>query len=255
MWTGEVSIKELREQGRWKVEFFCTETPKLGQSPYSLVALRELVEERRQSLKPQDYSEYTFNYIGLENVAPLTGDLIDFNLRRGKEVKSVSKVFKPSDILYGRLRPYLNKVYLAEEPVSTGICSGEFFVLIPDKEKILPHFLRAMLSSEYIQHYVGNLQTGSALPRLALDDLLAMTIPLPPMEVQQNYEKFLIAEESSRRELANKVVLLPQAVIGSVMSALEDGNSMVHLIPLRRPEAKYHNALPQDTLKRTNRKK
>jgi type I restriction enzyme S subunit len=194
-----------------------------------LAALGDILQERKSSLNPRDYPDQLFNYIGLENVASLTGDLVNFAPKIGREIKSVSKLFQAGDILYGRLRPYLNKVYLAEVPVASGVCSGEFYVMMPETSKILPRFLRTLLASEYVQQYVRNWQTGSALPRLSLDDLLEIQIPLPPLELQVKYEGFIQAAESSRRELTQRVERLPQALMDSVLDGLQQGSEKLHL--------------------------
>lgn len=222
MWIGKTSIAEFQKKSCWSVEFFCEKT-NVSSSIFQLVSLEKVVAERKETSNPQVNSNKLFNYIGLENVQSLTGDLINFDPKYGKDVRSRSKVFQKGDILYGRLRPYLNKVYLAEEPISNGICSGEFYVLIPNLDKVLPNYLRTVFASQYIQQHVQKLQTGSALPRLQIQDLLEIKIPLPPIEVQQDYEEFLIQTNSYRRKLLLELSELPRQVIDTVVQALEDG--------------------------------
>jgi restriction endonuclease S subunit len=223
MWVGKASISDFKKKSCWKVGFFCNEGATTSNSTFNLAFLREVVTERKETLNPQTSPDELLNYVGLENVQSLTGDLIGFHPKYGKEIRSRSKVFKKGDILYGRLRPYLNKVYLADEFILEGICSGEFYVLKPNTEKILPNFLRATLASQYVQQYVQNLETGSALPRLQLQDLLEIEIPLPPLEIQQDYEEFLIQENSYRRKLSIELSELPRRIVDTVVQALEDG--------------------------------
>lgn len=223
MWIGKASISDFQKKSCWKVEFFCNEGASISNSIFELVSLQEIVTERKETLNPQASPDKLLNYVGLENVQSLTGDLIDFHPKYGKEIRSRSKIFQKGDILYGRLRPYLNKVYLAEEFISEGICSGEFYVLKPNTNKVLPNFLRATLASQYVQQYVQNLQTGSALPRLQLQDLLEIEIPLPPIEIQQDYEEFLIQKNSYRRKLSIELSELPQRIVDTVVHALEYG--------------------------------
>ncbi|MBE9227991.1 restriction endonuclease subunit S [Phormidium sp. LEGE 05292] len=226
MWVGKASISDFQKKSCWKVEFFCNEGTITSNSTFDLVSLREIVAERKETLNPQTTPDELLNYVGLENVQSMTGDLIDFHPKYGKNIRSRSKVFKRGDILYGRLRPYLNKVFLADEFVYEGICSGEFYVLKPDLEKVLPNFLRATLVSQYVQQYVQNLQTGSALPRLQIQDFLEIEIPLPPIEVQQDYEEFLIQRNAYRRKLSIELSELPQKIIDTVVNALENGENL-----------------------------
>jgi hypothetical protein len=223
MWTGTVAFAHLQKKSRWKVEFFCSDATSKVETAYESTTLRQLFDERRESIDPQAYPDHVFNYLGLEHVESLTGDLVNFQPRRGKEILSRSKVFREGDILYARLRPYLNKVFLARGVVAEGICSGEFYVLTPDASLILPRFARALLTAKYVQDYVVGLLTGSALPRLQLEDLLAIEIPLPPVEQQQAFEEFLVREDARRRTLVNELTGLPGALIDAVVGALESG--------------------------------
>jgi hypothetical protein len=245
MWTSTTSMDQLRQRGRWNVEFFCNEVFTRPPSVFNWVPLRSVVIERKETLDPQSYSNHLFNYMSLENVQSTTGDLVSFVPHYGKEIRSKSKVFRKGDILYGRLRPYLNKVFLATGRVSNGICSGEFYVLIPNGDLILSHFLRFLLSSSYVQRFVSNLQTGSALPRLQLEDLMHIEIPLPSLAKQSVYEEFLIQETSRRRRLAVELAWFQQASPDALINALEFGDDP--LVPQLEVEEEYEidmNILP-----------
>jgi restriction endonuclease S subunit len=223
MWTGEADLDALHKRTSWKVEFFCGELLPHAVAAFPLCAIGDIVKERKETLDPQAQPDALVNYLGLENVQSTTGSLVDFAPRYGKEIKSRSKVFRPGDILYGRLRPYLNKVYVADGSVDSGICSTEFLVLTPDTRRVLPHFLRGLLSSGFVHQVVSRLQTGSALPRLQLDDLLSIEVPLPPLEQQQAYEAFLIAQAAYQRKLAEELAELPQRTLSTLMRSLETG--------------------------------
>lgn len=224
MWESTALLSQLRQQSRWKVEVFCNEGMTRPHAVYDWTPLRTIFDERKETLDPQAYPDHLFNYLGLENVQSATGDLVGFEPRYGKEIRSKTKIFRKGDVLYGRLRPYLNKVYLADGQVSNGICSGEFYVLMPETNRLLPHFARAILSSIYVQQFVANLQTGSALPRLQLDDLMKIEIPLPPLAIQTKYEEFIIKATARRQRLAAELTKLPQITLKALTQALESGD-------------------------------
>src|SRR5690242_891297 len=142
MWIGTTTRDQLRRRVCWKAEFYCEELPLPVGTAYPSRKLATLVEERKETVDPQSRPEELFRYVGLENVESTTGNLVDFKPRYGREIRSRSKAFHAGDILYGRLRPYLNKVFLAEEPAADGLCSAEFYVLIPRLDRVLPRFLR-----------------------------------------------------------------------------------------------------------------
>src|SRR5437764_462872 len=127
-------ITKLRDREAWKVEYFLAPSKVRRDLASPLLPVGELVSERRESLEPSQFPDFLFNYVGLEHVEGLTGDLVSFDPVSGRQIRSRSKIFRAGDVLYGRLRPYLNKVFVAEGSVTTGICSGEFYVLIPRQE-------------------------------------------------------------------------------------------------------------------------
>ena len=223
MWIGKVDIAELRLSSSWKAEFFSGEEKGLLRSKSPLVRLSEVVDIRRESIEPQSKKNEEFNYIGLENIESLTGELLEFSPKMGSEIKSRSRVFFRNDILYGRLRPYLNKVYLADGRISNGICSGEFFVIIPDVSKILPIYLRWILASDYILDSVSRWQVGSALPRVQLEKLLGINIPLPSLKKQQDYERYFKKKMDEYKIHAQKVQILPKEIINTFTTSLESG--------------------------------
>jgi hypothetical protein len=240
MFSKSLPVSTLVAQGRWTVEFFVADRNGTKSSNYPLVQLKDVLSERREALDPQQYPKHTFHYIGLEHIQSLTGDLVDgYMPRQGREVLSRSKVFREGDLLYGRLRPALNKVFVADGPVPEGICSGEFYVLVPDQERILPHFVRALLASRYVQDVVATMTSGSALPRLALDDLLEVEVPLPSLEVQRQHESFVITQDAKRRELAAELREGPAADIESIVLALEEGTPPGLARPARRAQPDF----------------
>lgn len=227
MFSRVIPFSGLTAQGRWKVEFFVSDRKTARSTAYPLCPLREVLSERREFLDPQQYPDRLFNFLGLEHILSRTGDLVDgYEPRSGRDVLSRCKVFRRGDVLYGRLRPSLNKVYVADGPVSEGICSGEFYVLVPDAGRILPHLVRSVLASRYVQDVVRSMTSGSALPRLALDDLLKTEVPLPPLEVQRAYEQALVAQAVRREQLRAELREGPAADLEALVAALEDGTEL-----------------------------
>ncbi|QLE57896.1 restriction endonuclease subunit S [Nostoc sp. TCL26-01] len=158
------------------------------------VLLKEVVRQVNQRVTPVDeYVNENINYIGLGNIASNTGELVDFFPVKGEEVLSSSPKFELGDILFGRMRPYLNKVWLAE---FDGVCSGEAVVLRPNKQKVDPVFLQALLLSQITLNQVVPLQSGTSLPRVSASDILSIKLPIPE---DLNKQRKISAEISHRR--------------------------------------------------------
>jgi type I restriction enzyme, S subunit len=224
VWSGSAPLGRLGTASRWTVEFLGSgeSQPAASRFAYPELPIGELVRERRDSVEPRDIRASDGSYIGLENVASLTGDLV-VDAEQTHSPRSRAKRFRSGDILYARLRPYLNKVHYVEPGRGPGLCSPEFLVLVPDPSRVLPHFLRTLLASDAVLARACACQTGSALPRVHASDLLAIPVPVPPLEEQRRYEAFLDRAAARRRELARRLEALPRETLDSLTRALETG--------------------------------
>ena len=98
------------------------------------------------------------------------------------QVKSLKSVFCANDILYGRLRPNLNKVWLADRD---GFCSTDIMVIRSAKGKVLPDLYAYLFRSSKFNSAVLQRVTGAQLPRITWAQFENLAIPFPPPDVQQ----------------------------------------------------------------------
>ena len=71
--------------------------------------------------------------------------------------------FEKDDVLYGRLRPYLNKVWLSS---FSGVCSTEFHVMrILNRQALLPTYLAVVMRTRLIVAQTKHIMTGNTHPR------------------------------------------------------------------------------------------
>ncbi len=212
MRTVEISATDLFDEGRWRVEIFTDDNSHNIVSKWPTVRIAEIAEESTTAIDPHAHEDDKFLYVGLENVEPVTGDAVDLQKRAKGEIKSRSKVFGRDYVLYGRLRPYLRKVFWAERDYSVGLCSTEFIVLKPAKDKVLPSVLRAILASEAIAKQLARLQIGAALPRVSPSDFFRASVPLPPMEVQEKMAEKFTALKTERLRLKARLLENPAEI-------------------------------------------
>ena len=201
MRIAEISTTDLFNAGRWRVEIFTDDNSHNMVSKWPSVRIGEIVEESNAAIAPQEHEDDELYFVGLENVESITGDVVNLKKRAKGEIKSRSKIFGKNYVLYGRLRPYLRKVFCADSVCDSGICSTEFIVLKPIKEKILPQVLRAILASEAIAKQLSRLQIGAALPRVSASDFFNVRIPLPPIKVQEKMAEKLGTLKTERLRL------------------------------------------------------
>lgn len=228
MWTGRVLSSQLRAAERWVVSYF-SKTGSSAASDFPMRTLREVVRERQGATDPQQLGDQPISYLGLEHVRPGSGELVEFAQRQANSVKSRSKVFRKGDVLFGRMRPELNKVYLAEGEVEEGICSTEFVVLIALDGVLVPRFLRHVLASRFVTDQIGRFRGGAALPRISTSDLLSIPIPLPPPDVQHRMAAQLLALEQELAVLRRRVEALPTLMSESLSQALIAGRDEMEL--------------------------
>ena len=134
--------------------------------------------------------------IALENIESWTGKFIQTN----NDFEGHGVAFSNGDILFGKLRPYLAKVYLAD---SKGEAVGDFFVLRPTK-KIYPRFAQyQILSEEFIKNIDGSTY-GAKMPRVNWEFFGDMPFSTPDFSEQKIIAIFLDRETTRIDSLISK---------------------------------------------------
>lgn len=124
----------------------------------------------------------TVCYIGLENIVSGTGEFTGCLENRYENIKSLKRVFKEGDILFGKLRPALNKVAVA---TFDGICSTDIIVLRAKRKDILSEYYAVLLRGADFNKTVLNGVSGGQLPRVGLNYLMDIPVKVVPIEEQQ----------------------------------------------------------------------
>lgn len=150
-------------------------------------------------------------YIGLENITSGTGEYIPGI----KDSISTAAVFKKGDILFSKLRPYLNKVYLAE---FSGKSSTEFYIL--EATNILPEYLAIILRSNIIIAQTKHLVTGNTLPRLQTSDIENLLIPYPSSTFQQKIVDIYTAAQTTKLQKDKEAEELLESIDDYLLEAL-----------------------------------
>ncbi|MBK7411726.1 MAG: N-6 DNA methylase [Ignavibacteria bacterium] len=135
------------------------------------------------------------NYIGLEHISQGTGKIVGSTITNNPlEIKSLKNVFKAGNILYGKLRPNLNKVWLSD---SDGICSTDILVVEVDESVASPLLYSYVLRTPRFNDKVMGQLKGAQLPRIGWSSFADIEIPLPPLDIQHQ----LVAEIESYQKV------------------------------------------------------
>ena len=168
-----------------------------------VVALRRSRVEGTQDDRP---------YIGLENIESSTGRLIGDPAATDQpapsatvEAESLSNTFEPGDVLFGKLRPYLAKAWVA---AFSGRCTTELLVMQPVETE--SRFLRYVCLSRDFIDAVDASTFGSKMPRADWDFIGNMPVPVPRIPQQRAIADYLDRET----ERLDALVAAKERVLG-----------------------------------------
>ena len=153
-----------------------------------------------------DQASEAEDYLELEDMESGTGQIL--SRRNTLEVESAVTLFEKGDILFGKLRPYLQKYYEAE---FDGKCTGEILAFKPIR--IRGRFLFYCIASPWFINRCNILAYGAKMPRINWPTQLAQfDLPLPPIEEQDAICAFLDSKldkiKDIRRGIENQIATL-----------------------------------------------
>jgi len=149
------------------------------------VRLGDMMESDLQQVSPDDDSAAGLSYVGMEDIESQTGRIIAQSTQR--VIRSNTFVFDEHHVLYGKLRPYLNKVAL---PESRGRCSTELIPLLP-KAGTDRRYLAWLLRRPETVSAAMQEKTGSRMPRASMQSVMQLHVPLPPLSQQKQIARSL----------------------------------------------------------------
>ncbi len=118
-----------------------------SETQWRTAVLTDVCSLRVDTIAPQDALELP--YVGLEHI-----DSRQPTLRRtgnAAEVRSAKNRFRRGDVLYGKLRPYLDKAVLATRD---GMCSTDILVLSPKEQVEAGYLVNLLHSQPFIEHAI-----------------------------------------------------------------------------------------------------
>ena len=146
--------------------------------------LGEIASIRNQKVMPENVNPDTF-CVELEHIASGNGQLLENSTA---EYSTASKYrFSAGDVLFGRLRSYLRKYWLADRE---GICTTEIWPLMVDAKQIDSAFLHAIVQTDQFFE-MANISYGTHMPRTDWTVMRNFTIMLPPLSEQRAIAKVL----------------------------------------------------------------
>lgn len=125
--------------------------------------------------------------LDLEDIEKDSGKVIHKIRKYERDSSSTKHLFKKGQVLYSKLRPYLNKVVLADEE---GFCTSEILPL-NFSNVVEPQYALYYLMSPTFLKYANRCSYGVKMPRLGTADGRKAVFPLPPFEEQRRISQHI----------------------------------------------------------------
>jgi type I restriction enzyme, S subunit len=150
---------------------------------WQLKKLEDICEVRKGQFDPK--KEPNTIYIGLEHIEQQTGRLLGTG--DSSETTSIKSIFKTGDVLFGKLRPYLRKYWLA---TFDGVCATEILPLVT-KKGIDSKFLFYIIQQDKFINYLDQKSYGTKMPRTSWKEMAEYNIMIPPLSEQRKIAAIL----------------------------------------------------------------
>ena len=177
-------------------------------------ALGKIVKNIKDKYEPTLNNKKCVKYIGLEHIEKNNG-IIGFG--SSDDVKSLKTIFELGDILYGKLRPYLNKHDIAK---FSGICSTDILVYRAEDFNTAKFINYFMNTEKFIFYTVSN-SKGINLPRISEKEVSGILVNVPTLSEQSEIVRIiddLLAKEQQAKELAENAITKIDIIKKSILA-------------------------------------
>ncbi|MBN2279573.1 MAG: restriction endonuclease subunit S [Candidatus Marinimicrobia bacterium] len=203
------------------------ELEKLPELPdgWKWVKLSDVNEIKSNLVSPEVYKNMP--HIAPDNIQRETGKLLNYNTIEEDKVFSPKHYFYDGQIIYSKIRPYLNKLIIAK---FEGLCSADMY---PIESKMQIKFLFHLMLSKYFVDKSSNSGSRTILPKINQTELGRIPLPFCSFEeqhqiVQEIESRLLVCEkvEENIQDSLNKAEALRQSILkkafeGNLLSASE----------------------------------
>ena len=137
-------------------------------------------------------------HYGPDRIKKDSGELLPAQTAFEEQLKSGKFLCSPGEILYSKIRPYLNKVALVKEKC---LCSADVYPVRPDESVITKEYLWLLLRSKAFLDYVASFSRRANIPKLNRKQFAGYEAPIPPMATQKHFKAIAQSVEQQKSRL------------------------------------------------------
>ena len=148
-----------------------------------------------------DFAGYEdYPHIGIDSIEKGTGRLFGYRTIAEDGVISGKYMFTSRHIIYSKIRPNLNKVAL---PEFDGLCSADAYPILVKEGICNREYLGYTLKSKYFLEYILAFSNRTNLPKVNKSQVEGFRLPLPPIELQNQFADFVNQVNKSKLVIKN----------------------------------------------------
>lgn len=159
----------------------------------------------------RDFDGYEdYPHIGIDSIEKDTGRIFGYRTISEDGVISGKYLFTPKHIIYSKIRPNLNKVAL---PDFIGLCSADAYPILVKDTVCTREYFGYTLRSRIFLDYILAFSSRTNLPKVNKSQVEGFKLPLPPIELQNQFADFVQQVDKSRFDIKKSITELEREVV------------------------------------------
>lgn len=195
---------------------------------WEVVQFHHGIDIKNGQVDPKESPYKKMIHVGPENIERNTGRLVSLQTNEELHIKSGNYHFTKEDILYSKIRPYLNKVAL---PYFEGTCSADMYPLKPKDDYFDKGFVFQLLLSETFKKQAISHQDRTGIPKINRNQLGSILLPKPILSEQKEIADSLSIFDS-KLAVAEKKQKILEELFRTLLHQLMTGQTRVNDIDL-----------------------
>ncbi|MGC6424423.1 MAG: restriction endonuclease subunit S [Lentimonas sp.] len=166
-------------------------------------------------------------HLTLDQLESHTGEIIEKKYIEADSIPPSTNRFDDGNVLYSKLRPYLNKVHAPEE---AGVATSELVPLRPDPNRLNRSFLAYFLRSQEFLGFATACVAGAKMPRMVMRRMWEYQIPVPHPKEQARIVELLDQADELRKlrtQADNKAARILPALFHHYFGDISNGHSEI----------------------------